>query len=264
MVSVLYNENRLIINFLIKDCIFFESRRCICLDYSQLKVPTHVAIIVDGNGRWAQKRGLSRSKGHDAGYRNLKKLGKYILSKNIQVLSVYLFSTENFKRDEKEVQYLMNLFLKMFKKDIRFFMENNIKVVVSGRDEPLSNEVIQARDEMVEVTKNNTGGILNICLNYGGRAEIVDATKRLILDGIDPFAIDESVFSGYLYHDLPDVDLLIRTSGELRLSNFLLWQVSYAEFYFSKIYFPDFSCDDFDEAILEYTRRDRRFGGIQK
>ncbi len=234
------------------------------MDYRNLKIPEHVGIIVDGNGRWAKMRGLSRSRGHDAGYQNLKELGKYILSKNIKVLSVYLFSTENFKRSQEEVGYLMDLFLKMFRKDISFFMENNIKVVVSGRDDPLPKKVIKARDEMIEKTKNNTGGILNICLNYGGRSEIVDATKRIIADGVRIEDINEDLFGKYLYHNLPDVDLLIRTSGELRLSNFLLWQVSYAEFYFPNIMFPDFKSKDFDEAILEYTKRDRRFGGIQK
>ncbi len=234
------------------------------MEYSNLKIPNHVGIIVDGNGRWAKMRGLSRSRGHDAGYQNLKELGKYILSKDIKILSVYLFSTENFKRSQEEVGYLMDLFLKMFRKDISFFMENNIKVVVSGRDDPLPKKVIKARDEMVEKTKNNTGGILNICLNYGGRSEIVDATKRIITDGVRIEDINEELFGKYLYHDLPDVDLLIRTSGELRLSNFLLWQVSYAEFYFPNIMFPDFKSKDFDEAILEYTKRDRRFGGIQK
>ena len=233
------------------------------MDYSNLKIPTHVAIIVDGNGRWAKSRGLSRSKGHDAGYKNLKELGKYILSKDIKVLSLYLFSTENFKRSEEEVGYLMNLFLKMFRKDIKFFMDNNIKVIVSGRDEPLSKDVIKARDEMIEATKGNTGGIINICMNYGGRSEIIDACKKLIKDDVDIDELDENLFGKYLYHDLPDVDLLIRTSGEIRLSNFLLWQVSYAEFYFPDILFPDFKCDDFDQAILEYTKRDRRFGGVK-
>lgn len=233
------------------------------MDYSNLKLPKHVAIIVDGNGRWAQERGLFRSRGHDAGYKNLKELGKYILSKGIKVLSVYLFSTENFKRSQEEVDYLMNLFLKMFERDIQFFMKNNIKVVVSGRDDPLPKKVIQARDKMVEATKDNNGGILNICLNYGGRAEIVDAAKKIVANEIHPNEVDEKLFSSYLYHDLPDVDLLIRTSGELRLSNFLLWQVSYAELYFPRKLFPDFKSEDFDEALLEYTKRDRRFGGIQ-
>lgn len=233
------------------------------MDYSNFKVPNHVAIIVDGNGRWAKERGLIRSKGHDAGCENLKKLGKYIFSRGVKVLSVYLFSTENFKRDEAEVSHLMNLFVKMFKRDKDFFLDNNIKVVVSGRDNPLPEKVIRARNEIVELTKDNTGGIFNICLNYGGRAEIVDATKRIMIDEVSVDSLSEELFKQYLYNDLPDVDLLIRTSGELRISNFLLWQLSYAEFYFPKIYFPDFKEEDFDEAIRIYTSRDRRFGAIK-
>lgn len=234
------------------------------MDYKYLKIPNHVAMIIDGNGRWAKEKGLSRSKGHDAGVKTLKKLGKYILSKGIKVLSVYVFSTENFKRDEREVKHLMNLCALMFKKDKNFFIENNIKVVFSGRDEPLPKKVIDARDELVELTKNNTGGIFNICLNYGGRAEIVDATKKIIKDGLNVDEVDEKLFSKYLYQDLGDVDFLIRTSGELRISNFLLWELSYAELYFSDKYFPDFNEVDFDKAILDYTKRDRRFGGIKK
>ena len=232
------------------------------MDYSNLKIPEHVAIIVDGNGRWAKERGYSRMKGHDAGFENLKELGTYILSKGIKVLSVYVFSTENFKRDKKEVDHLMDLFILMFKRDKNFFMKNNIKVVFSGRDEPLPKKVIDARNKLTELTKNNTGGIFNVCLNYGGRAEIVDATKRMIQEGIKAEDITEEMYSRYMYQDLPDVDLMIRTSGEVRLSNFLLWELSYAELYFTKTKFPDFKKDDFDNAILEYTRRDRRFGGI--
>ena len=233
------------------------------MDYTNLKIPTHVAIIVDGNGRWAKERNLSRMKGHDAGFENLKQLSKYILSKGIKILSVYVFSTENFKRDKKEVDHLMDLFILMFKKDKNFFMKNNIKVVFSGANAPLPKNVIEARDKLTEMTKNNTGGIFNICLNYGGRKEIVEATKKIIKDGINANDITEELFSHYMYQDLPDVDLMIRTSGELRLSNFLLWQNSYAEFYFPKTKFPDFKENDFDEAILEYTKRDRRFGGIK-
>ncbi len=232
------------------------------MDYSNLKVPNHVAIIVDGNGRWAKERNLPRMKGHDAGFENLKELGTYILSKGIKVLSVYVFSTENFKRDKKEVSHLMDLFVLMYKKDKDYFMKNNIKVIFSGRDEPLPKKVIDARNKLEELTKNNTGGIFNVCLNYGGRAEIVDAAKKIIESGIPTEQIDEELFSKYMYQDLPDVDLMIRTSGELRLSNFLLWELSYAEFYFPKIKFPDFKAKDFDDAIVEYTKRDRRFGGI--
>lgn len=232
------------------------------MDYNKLKVPKHVAIIVDGNGRWALERGLSRSEGHRAGFENLKTLAQYVFSKGISILSIYVFSTENFKREQKEVQFLMDLFVKMFEKNNKYFMDNNIKVVVSGRDIPLPDKVIKSRDKLVEMTKNNSGGILNVCLNYGGRAEIVDAVKKIMGSGTDINDITEESFARYLYCDLPDVDLLIRTSGELRLSNFLLWQVSYAEFYFTKIKFPDFTTKDFDEAILDYTSRDRRFGGI--
>lgn len=234
------------------------------MDYNNLKVPNHVAIIVDGNGRWAKERGMTRSDGHKAGFDNLKKLAKYVFSKGISVLSVYVFSTENFKREKCEVDYLMNLFIKMFDKNKKYFMDNDIKVVVSGRDEPLPKKVIETRDKLVDMTKNNKGGIFNICLNYGGRAEIVDAAKKLVDAGIKAEDITEDVFSKYLYQDLPDVDLLIRTSGEIRLSNFLLWELSYAEFYFTKVKFPSFTTDDFDDAILEYTNRDRRFGGINK
>lgn len=234
------------------------------MNYSNLKVPNHVAIILDGNGRWAKERGLTRSQGHDAGFKNLKKLAKYVFSKGISVLSVYAFSTENFKRDKAEVDYLMNIFVTMFDKDKKYFRDNDIKVIFSGRDEPLPKKVIETRDKLVEMTKNNTGGILNICLNYGGRAEIVDAAKKIVNAGVKVEDVTEESFRRYLYQDLPDVDLLIRTSGEIRLSNFLLWELSYAEFYFTKVKFPAFTTGDFDEAIVEYTSRDRRFGGIKK
>ena len=234
------------------------------VDYSELKIPKHVAIIVDGNGRWAKERGMTRLQGHDAGFDNLKQLAKYILSRGIQVLSLYVFSTENFKREAAEVSHLMDLFVLMYKKELNFFKENNIKVVFSGRNEPLPERVIAARDELVEATKDNTGGIVNFCMNYGGRAEIVDAVKKIVKSGVSVDDLTEAEFSKYLYNDLPDVDLMIRTSGELRLSNFLLWQNSYAEFYFPETKFPDFHEADFDKAIIEYSRRDRRFGGIKK
>lgn len=229
-----------------------------------LNIPKHVAIIIDGNGRWAKEKGKSRLEGHDAGYQNIKRIGKYILKRGVKYLSIYAFSTENFKRDEAEVNHLMDIFLLMFNKDKDFFVKNNIKVVFSGRDEPLPKKVIDARNKMAKLTENNTGGVLNLCLNYGGRAEIVDATKKIIADGLKPEEITEEVFSRYLYQDLPDVDLMIRTSGELRLSNFLLWQNSYSEFYFPEKKFPDFNEEDFEEALLVYNKRDRRFGDAKK
>lgn len=233
------------------------------IDYTKVKIPKHVAIIVDGNGRWAKERGLPRLKGHDAGFDNLCRLVPYIMSRGVEVLSLYVFSTENFKRAENEVGHLMDLFVLMYKKELKSFMKNNIKVVFSGRDEPLPKKVIKARNDLVEATKDNTGGIVNFCMNYGGRAEIMDAVKRIAKSGIDVEKLSDEDFRSYLYQDLPDIDLMIRTSGEERLSNFLLWQNSYAEFYFPKTKFPDFHEDDFDKAIIEYTSRDRRFGGIK-
>lgn len=232
------------------------------MDLNNIKIPNHVAIILDGNGRWAKEKKLPRSKGHDAGFQNLRKLSEYILSRGVKILSVYCFSTENFKRSKEEVNHLMKIFIDFFKKDTQKFNEKNIKIIFSGRDEPLPKEVMIARDYMTKSTKNNTGGILNICLNYGSRAEIIDAVKKIVSSNIKAEDINEKLFSKYLYQDLPDVDLLIRTSGELRLSNFLLWQNSYAEFYFPKVYFPDFDENEFDKALIEYTKRDRRFGNI--
>jgi len=226
------------------------------------KIPNHVGIILDGNGRWAKEKGLKRSAGHLAGYKNLLKISKYILNKGTKYLSVYAFSTENFNRPKDEVDYLMNLFMVGFKKDRKYFMEENIKVVFSGKRDKLGTEVLNAMDTLEDETKNNSNGILNICLNYGGRAEIVDAVNKVINDKINN--VDESIFAKYLYHDLPDIDLMIRTSGEVRISNFMLWQISYAELYFPKCYFPDFNELEYDRALYEYTKRDRRFGGLSK
>lgn len=226
-----------------------------------IKIPCHVGIIMDGNGRWAKERGLNRSKGHEAGYKTLKTTAKYILDSGVKVLSVFAFSTENFNRPKKEVDFLMNLFIKGFKKDSAFFNKENIKVVFSGRKEPLKKDVIDTMEYLSESTKNNTKGIINICLNYGGRSEIVDAVNHIIKDNLKE--VDEEVINNYLYNKLPDIDLLIRTSGEVRISNFMLWQLSYAELYFPKCYFPDFNQEEFDKALLEYTKRDRRFGSVK-
>lgn len=233
---------------------------------NEIKIPNHVAIIVDGNGRWAKERNLPRSKGHDAGFKRLKEITSYAFDKGVKIVSIYVFSTENFKRSVEEVNHLMDLFVTGFKKD-KFYQKENIKVVFSGREEPLRKDVIEATKTITEETKNNTKGILNICLNYGGRSEIIDATKKIVSDVInnklDINSLDEEKYGSYLYQELPDVDLMIRTSGEERLSNFLLWQNSYAEFYFPKTYFPDFTKEEFDKALLVYTSRDRRYGGIK-
>ena len=225
-----------------------------------VKIPNHVAIILDGNGRWAKERGKKRTEGHKEGYKNLKKISKYILNKGTKNLSVFAFSTENFNRPKEEVDYLMNLFITGFKKDKSYFAKENIRVVFSGRRENLRNDVIAAMDALEKETKNNTLGTLNICLNYGGRAEIVDACNKIIKAGIND--VSEEQFKDYLYTSLPDIDFCIRTSGENRISNFMLWQLSYAELYFPKCYFPDFNEKEYDKALVEFSSRDRRFGKL--
>lgn len=231
------------------------------------KIPNHVGIIMDGNGRWAKKRGLPRSKGHEAGYKAIKEISKHIFKRGVKILSIYAFSTENFKRSDEEVNNLMNLFIKGFKELQKTYNEDNIKLVFSGRREPLRRDVLNAMDEIVNSTKDNTGGVLNICINYGGQPEIVDTTKKLISmvqnDEIRLEDIDEEVFRKNLYQDLPPIDLLIRTSGEMRLSGFMLYNSAYAEYYFTDIYFPDFNMEELEKAIDAYNGRDRRFGGVK-
>ena len=233
----------------------------------EVQIPNHVAIIVDGNGRWAKKRGLSRSKGHEEGFQNLKKLTSYIYKKGVKYISAYLFSTENFKRSEEEVSFIMNnLLVGKLKEILEFCQKEKIHAIFSGRKERLSDKVIKAMEEIENTTKEYQDKIFNICFNYGSRAEIIDATKKIINDvnegKLDIENLTEEMYNNYLYQNLPPIDLLIRTSGEQRLSNFLLWQNAYAEFYFPKTLFPDFKEEEFDKALEEYTKRDRRFGGI--
>lgn len=228
-----------------------------------MNIPNHVGIIVDGNGRWAKEKGMSRSEGHKRGAKNLDKLTNYIFSKGIKVLSLYVFSTENFKRSEEEVNYLMNLFIKMFKNYFESYRKKDIKIVFSGRREPLRKEILDIIDEISFKTKDNKSGIINFCLNYGSHAEILDAVKKIKLDDIDVSNLNEEIFNKYLYNDLPSLDLLIRTGREIRLSNFMLWQAAYAELYFTDVLFPDFNNNEFDKALEEYNKRNRRFGGIE-
>lgn len=236
------------------------------MEYVNIKIPNHVAIIVDGNGRWATEKGLNRSAGHKAGFENVKKITKYIFDKGTTCISAYLFSTENFKRSSAEVNYIMNLLVDKLNDILKFCHEEKIKAVFSGRCDHLSEKVIETMHKIIEDTKDYKNKTFNICFGYGAHAEIVDGVKKIIADiqegKIKEEEITEELFNEYLYQNLPPVDLLIRTGGELRLSNFMLWQCSYAEFYFTKIYFPDFSEKNYDEALLEYTRRDRRFGGV--
>lgn len=232
------------------------------------KIPKHVAIIMDGNGRWAQKRGLKRTKGHQKGAEALKKISEYVYDKNIKVLSVFAFSTENWKRDKEEVDYLMDLFIKAFKENFDVVKKKGVKVIFSGIKDKLSDKVIKTMEKMTEETKDNTNGIFNICLNYGGQDEIINATKKIskdVKDGIiDYNDINQDLFGKYLFNDLPPIDLLIRTSGEYRISNFMLWQMAYAEFYFTDTLWPDFDEKEMDKAIDSYNKRDRRFGSVKK
>jgi len=237
------------------------------MNYEQMRVPHHVAIILDGNGRWAEERGLSRSEGHSKGSENLKKLSEYIFDRGVSVLSVYAFSTENFKRSKKEVSFIMNLMEKELLEHKEILNEKGIKIVFSGlKEEPLTRSLIRLMKSIEEETKHNNKGTINFCVNYGGHTEIVTAAKticKLVKEGnLELDDVTENSFTKYLFNDLPPIDLLIRTSGEIRISNFMLYQLSYAEMYFPKTHFPAFNEEEFDKAILEYNKRDRRFGGV--
>ena len=221
-------------------------------------VPNHVGIIMDGNRRWAKEKNKKTIEGHLAGANRIISLAKYIFDKGVKYLSIYAFSTENFNRSAEEVSYLMGLIIKFFNERVNELHDYNIKIVVSGLRDNLSKDVLKCIDNVVDLTKDNTGGVLNVCLNYGGRREIVDAVNKIKEANV---SITEETFGKYLYNDLPDLDFVIRTSGEERISNFMLWQISYAEFYFPKVYFPDFDEKEFDKALEIYNNRNRRFGG---
>ena len=235
---------------------------------NELKIPNHVGIIMDGNGRWAQERGMVRTMGHKNAIKTLKELCLHMADVGVKYASLYAFSTENFKREKSEVDFLMDLFISSFTKEFKFLIEKNVRVVFSGRREPLPEKVLEAMDKIQEDTKNNKDLVLNICLNYGSHAEMVDTTKKICemyKEGkIELDDINEEFIQKNLYQDLPPLDFVIRTSGELRLSNFMMYQASYAEFYFPQVYFPDFTVEEFDKAILEFNKRNRRFGGVKK
>lgn len=227
----------------------------------------HIAIIMDGNGRWAKKRGLKRSVGHLEGSKVLKKLCLYLAEKGVPYLSVFAFSTENFKRSQEEVDYLMDLFIDMFQKEFKTLQKRGVKVIFSGRRVPLRQDVLDSMDYISKETKFNTKLTLNICLNYGGQAEIIDTAKKLVQEvvsgKITVEQIDQSLFEKNLYQNLPPIDLLIRTSGEYRISNFMLWQMSYSEFYFTDTLFPDLTEEELDNIIEEYGHRERKYGGVE-
>ena len=230
-------------------------------------VPHHVGIIMDGNGRWATEKGMKRSEGHKEGGKTLERLALYAKKQGIKVLSVYAFSTDNFKRSKEEVDFLMNLLIYYFNEKLDRVCREGIKVVFSGRKEPLRKDVIDAMNNIMERTKDNNDCILNICLNYGGQEEIVDASLKIYEDInnglLEKKDLNRENFFKYLYQELPPIDLLIRTGKEHRLSNFMLYQAFYAEIYFVDTYFPDFLEDNLQIAIDNFGNRDRRFGNVK-
>lgn len=229
-------------------------------------IPSHVAIIMDGNGRWAVEKGLPRTEGHRQGVETVRSTVRNCSDLGINVLTLFAFSTENWKRPAGEVNFLMSLPEKYFKQELPELMKNNVRVRLIGDGARLPRKVQKAVSEGSEATKNNSGMILNFALNYGSRAEILVAVNRLIADSKinnKSASVDEKLFSKYLYTaDIPDPDLLIRTSGEMRISNFLLWQLAYSELWFTDIYWPDFSRLHLLEALFDYQSRKRRFGKI--
>ena len=233
---------------------------------SKEMIPSHVAIIMDGNGRWAKKRGLDRVEGHRAGAIAVKNLVENLEGKGIRYLTLYAFSTENWKRSKEEVDALMELLSEFIDANLALINEKNIRLLVTGRMRGLP-ETVQAKlNNAIRTTSENQGATLIFALNYGGRAEIADAAAQIAREAmegrINPDEIDETFFSRYLYlPEVPDPDLLIRTSGELRLSNFLLWELSYSEIYVTETLWPDFDIAELDKAIEDYQKRNRRFGG---
>ncbi|MED2973294.1 isoprenyl transferase [Fictibacillus sp. B-59209] len=246
---------------------FWKKDEKFVMDIKDDLIPAHVAIIMDGNGRWAKRRGLPRIAGHHEGMKVVKKVVKHASDLGVKVLTLYAFSTENWKRPRDEVDFLMKLpgeFLNSFLPEL---IEQNVRVTIMGHKEVLPIHTIQAVDEAIEKTKSNTGLVLNFALNYGSRNEITTALTQIIQDigkgAVDQEDVSEELISQYLMSaSLPDPDLLIRTSGEIRLSNFMLWQLAYSEFWFTDINWPDFTEEHLKKAIYDYQNRGRRYGGV--
>ncbi len=225
--------------------------------------PDHIAIIMDGNGRWAKQRGLPRLEGHQAGVENMRSVIGHFIQLKLKYLTLYGFSTENWKRPEEEIAGLLHLLQEIIDEETIELHQQGVKLRHLGRLAGLSPSLQKAINKAVELTKNNTGMTLSFAFDYGARAEIVDAARHIIAKGIPPEKIDEKLFDGYLYTaGLPEVDLVIRTGGEFRLSNFLLWQAAYSEYYFTNVLWPDFDKKEVDQALLAYSQRQRRFGGL--
>ena len=227
-------------------------------------LPNHVAIIMDGNGRWAKQRGLPRLAGHDAGTNNVRRVVDRFNNYKIKYLTLYAFSTENWRRPDEEVNGLIHILARMIDRETKALHERGVRLFHLGKADSLSEELQAKVNKAIELTKNNTGITLSIAFDYGGRAEILDAVRRIVRDGIRPEDITESLFSSYLYTpNVPEPDLIIRTAGEMRLSNFLIWQSAYSEYYATPTLWPDFKDEEVDKALIAYSRRERRFGGLK-
>lgn len=230
-------------------------------------IPKHIAFIMDGNGRWAKEKGKSRTYGHNEGSNTLKEVCKNAFHYGVKFVTVFAFSTENWIRPDEEISFLMDLLRKFLKESIKTSKKDNMRVRVFGDRSRLPQDINERIEELENASKNNTGLNLQIALNYGGRNDIVRAAKKIINDvsmgKVNTDEIDENLFSKYLdTYDIPDPDLLIRTSGEMRISNFLLWQLAYTELYFPNKYWPDFNKADLLEAIIVFNKKERRFGGL--
>jgi undecaprenyl diphosphate synthase len=229
---------------------------------SDLVVPRHVGYIIDGNRRWAKKHGLPTYEGHLAGYNALKDVAFASLDAKIQFMSIYIFSTENWKRSQEEIKGLMSLILRLFTTDAKLFHDHNVRLKILGTRDGLDDKILKAMDKLENDTKNNAAGTLAICLNYGGQREVVDAVKKIIQSGVAAEEVDEDLIAANLYGaEVPPMDVIVRTSGEKRLSNFMLWRSAYSEFIFLDKMWPEMTKDDVMAIIKEYARRHRRFGG---
>lgn len=227
--------------------------------------PYHVGIIMDGNGRWATARGKTRNEGHRAGTENLRQILEHSVEFGVKMLTIYAFSTENWRRPETEIKGLMTILNYMLDRELRNLHKNGVQLRHLGQLDPLSPGVQKKIINAMELTKNNDRLILNVAFNYGGRAEIVHAIQAMMHDGVSADEVDETLLSRYLYTgQAPDPELIIRTSGEFRTSNFLLWQAAYAEYYVTPVYWPDFNKEEYWQALNAFSKRSRRFGGLNQ
>lgn len=235
------------------------------LDLTAYTVPTHVAIIMDGNGRWAKRRGLPRQAGHRAGAENLRRIVRACVEFGVQILTIYAFSTENWGRPESEVRGLMKIFARVLDQELQELHRQGVCLHHLGDLSGVNPALQEKVKDALELTKNNDRLILNVAFNYGGRAEILHAVRQMLADDIRPDELTEELFSSYLFtHELPDPDLVIRTSGELRISNFLIWQAAYAEYYPTPALWPDFGREELYEAIVAFNKRERRYGLVSE